>query len=192
MVDGIPIQLDPGRALLVVVDLQERLLPAIAESGRVVTRSVVLIRAARALGIPLLWTEQYKKGLGETVPEVVEAIGDAARPMEKVAFGCLGDAGFAQAASEQQKAGRGQMILVGIETHVCVLQTALKALAEGWTVYLAEDALGSRRASDRETALRRLTQAGAVPATVEMLIMEALGVAQGEKFKAILPLLKEI
>jgi nicotinamidase-related amidase len=84
------------------------------------------------------------------------------------------------------------MILVGIEAHVCVLQTALRALAEGWTVFLAEDALGSRRMSDRETALKRMVQAGCVPATVEMLIMEALGVAQGEKFKGVLPLLKEI
>jgi nicotinamidase-related amidase len=84
------------------------------------------------------------------------------------------------------------MILCGIETHVCILQTALKALGEGWTVFLAEDAISSRRASDRDTALRRMAQAGAVPATTEMLIMEALQCAGGEKFKAILPLVREI
>lgn len=184
-----PIELQPEDALLVVVDLQEKLLPAIAERERVVKRSLVMIRAAQTLGIPILWTEQYKKGLGDTVAEVKDAIGEAARPMEKVAFGCLCDEAV---AAETKVSGKRQMILVGIEAHVCVLQTALKALAEGWTVFLAEDALGSRRMSDRETALRRLAQAGCVPATVEMLIMEALGVAQGEKFKSVLPLLKEI
>lgn len=189
MTHNSPIQLHPEAAVLVVVDLQERLLPAIAERERVVARSRVMIQAARALGIPILWTEQYKRGLGETVPEIREAIGDAAAPLEKLAFGCLGDPAFAAAA---QAGGRSQMILVGIEAHVCVLQTALAARAAGWTVFIAEDALGSRRMSDRATALARLAQAGCVPATVEMLIMEALGVAGGEKFKAILPLVKEI
>lgn len=189
MAEATPIQLHPDQALLVVVDLQERLMPAIAERERVVKRSLVMIQAARTLGIPLLWTEQYKKGLGETLPEVREAIGEAARPMEKVAFGCLCDD---QVAAAARASGRTQMILVGVEAHVCVLQTALTARAGGWTVFVAEDAVGSRRMSDRETALRRLAQAGCVPASVEMLIMEALGVAQGEKFKGVLPLVKEI
>jgi nicotinamidase-related amidase len=184
-----PIQLDPAQALLVVVDLQERLLPAIDENERVVKRSLVLIQAAKVLGIPILWTEQYKKGLGETVAPVREAIGDAARPMEKTAFGCLSDKAIAEAAGAT---GRRQMILAGVEAHVCVMQTALRALTEGWTVFLAEDAVGSRRPSDRETGIRRMTQAGCVPATTEMLIMEALGCGQGERFKAVLPLVKEI
>lgn len=187
-----PIQLNPAHALLMVVDMQERLLPAIHESARVVARARVLIQAAKILGLPIVWTEQYKKGLGETDPAIAEAIGDAARPMEKMAFGCLGDAAICKATDELAAMGRKQIILCGIETHVCVLQTALKALEAGATVFIAEDATGSRRASDRETALRRLAQAGAVPATVEMLIMEALVVAGGEIFKAILPLLKEI
>lgn len=184
-----PIQLKLDEAVLVVVDLQERLLPAIAERERVVARSRVMIQAARVLGIPILWTEQYKKGLGETAAEIREAIGEAAAPLEKMAFGCLGDPAFAATAGA---GGASQMILIGIEAHVCVLQTALAARAAGWTVFIAEDALGSRRPSDRATALARMTQAGCVPATVEMLIMEALGAAGGEKFKAILPLLKEI
>lgn len=184
-----PIQLQPENTLLMVVDLQERLLPAIHEHARVTVRAEVLIKAARVIGLPILWTEQYKKGLGETVPQIVEAIGDAAQPMEKLAFGCLGDEAIAQAA---RATGKTQMILCGIETHVCILQTALKALGEGWTVFLAEDAISSRRASDRDTALRRMAQAGAVPATAEMLIMEALQCAGGDKFKAILPLLREL
>ena len=189
---SMPIQLNPAHALLMVVDLQERLLPVIHDRDRVVARTRVLIQAAIILGLPILWTEQYKKGLGATVPAVAEAIGDIARPLEKMAFGCLGDAAIAKAVGDLDAAGRKQIILCGIETHVCILQTALQALGTGHTVFVAEDATGSRRANDRETALRRLTQAGAVPATVEMLIMEALAVAGGENFKAILPLLKEI
>lgn len=184
-----PIHFSPTDAVLVVVDMQERLLPAIAEGERVVKRAAVMIEAAKILGIPVIWAEQYKKGLGETDPAIAAAIGEAAKPLEKMAFGCLGDPALSQAVAQT---GRRQLLLVGIETHVCVLQTALKGLHEGYTVFLAEDATSSRRPSDRETALRRMTQAGVVPASVEMLIMEALECAGGEKFKAILPLLKEI
>lgn len=184
-----PIRLQPDNALLMVVDLQERLLPSIDEHERITWRSEVLIKAARILGIPIIWTEQYRKGLGLTVPKIAEAIGDAALPMEKMAFGCLGDEAIAHAAGAF---GRRQMILCGIETHVCIFQTAIKAIEDGWTVFLAEDAISSRRPGDRETALRRMALAGAVEASVEMLIMEALGCAGGEKFKAILPLLRDI
>lgn len=183
-----PIQLNPDQSLLMVVDLQERLLPLIDRREAVLKRAAALIRATRILGWPIVWTEQYRKGLGATDPSIVEAIGEAAQPLEKVAFGCLDDAAIAETV---RAAGRSQLILCGIETHVCILQTTLRALDNDREVFLAEDAIGSRRPTDRETALRRLTQAGAVPATVEMLIMEGLRVAGGEKFKAILPLLKE-
>ena len=178
-----------NQVLLMVVDLQERLLPAIDLRERVLARSILLIRALKILGAPMIWTEQYRKGLGPTDPAIVEAIGDAAQPLEKTAFGCLDDPTIRLAC---ESTGRAQLILCGIETHVCILQTALRALEAGLQVYIAEDAVGSRRPGDRETALRRLAQAGAVPATVEMLIMELLGVAQGERFKAVLPLLKQI
>ncbi len=188
-----PIQLDLQQALLLVVDLQERLLPAIDEKERVLKRSAVLIKAARILGMPIIWSEQYKKGLGNTDPAICAALGAGADcacplPLEKMAFGCLGDPAILQAVNES---GRKQLILIGIETHVCILQTALKGLELGFDVFLAEDAIGSRRASDRQTALCRMRQAGCVPASVEMLIMESLRVAGGDKFKVILPLLKD-
>ena len=182
-----PVKLNPNDALLMVVDFQERLLPAIHGREDIVRRTVVMIKAARILGLPIIWTEQYRKGLGSTDAAIVDAIGDAAEPIEKLAFSGLGDENV---AATVKALGRSQLILCGIEAHVCILQTALRGLELGWEVFLAEDAIGSRRPSDRETGLRRLMQAGAVPATVEMLIMEALGVAGGEKFKAILPLLK--
>lgn len=180
-------RLSVQNALLMVVDLQDRLLPAIHDNQAVLGRSGIMIKAARVLDIPIIWTEQYRRGLGPTNPAIAEAIGDAAEPMEKMAFGCLGDAAIAEAV---RASGRTQLILIGIETHVCIMQTALAALEDGLQVFLAEDAISSRRASDRETALRRMAQAGAIPASVEMLIMELLVVAGGEKFKAILPLLK--
>ncbi len=183
-----PVKLNPNDALLMVVDLQERLLPSIHDREEIVRRAVVMIRAARILELPIIWTQQYRKGLGSTEAAIVEAIGDAAEPIEKLAFGCLGDEDVAAAV---KALGRSQLILCGIEAHVCILQTALRGIELGWEVFLAEDAIGSRRPSDRETGLRRLMQAGAIPATVEMLIMEALGVAGGGGFKAILPLLKE-
>jgi len=187
-----PIQFKPDQAILMVVDMQEKLLPFIHEKDRVLARAAVLIRAARILDLPIVWTEQYRKGLGLSVPRIVEAIGDAVQPREKLAFGCLGDEAICGVAARYAEAGRRQIVLCGIETHVCILQTALKGIEDGFTVFLAEDATGSRRAGDRDSALRRLAQAGAVPASVEMLIMEALGVAGGDKFKAILPLLREV
>ena len=181
-------QFDSQRAVLVVVDLQEKLLPAIHDHAAILQRCSVLIRAARILEIPIVWTEQYVKGLGSTVEPIAEVLRGAAEPMEKMAFGCFGDENI---ACELAGLGRDQMILCGVEAHVCVLQTALAALGDGYAVFLAQDALGSRRPADRDAALRRLAQSGAVPATVEMLIMEGLKLAGTEKFKACLPLFKE-
>jgi nicotinamidase-related amidase len=180
-------QLNIDDALLMVIDLQEKLLPAIHEGEAVVGRAVTLIRAARILDIPIVWTEQYKKGLGATDSRIADAIGDAVQPLEKICFGGFNDNAIARAAADS---GRRQLILCGIEAHICVLQTALWALNHGWVVFFAQDAVGSRRPGDRETALARLRHAGAVPASVEMLVMEALGRAGTAQFKQILPLLK--
>jgi len=164
-------------------------MPTIDERERVVRRCVRLIRGARILGVPILWTEQYRKGLGPTVPEIVEAIGDAAAPMEKMHFGCLDD----EAVRGRVEATRRRTLaLCGIEAHVCIMNTALRALEDGMRVAVAEDAVGSRRASDRETALRRMTQAGVIPATVEMLLMEWMRESGTPRFKKVLPLLKDV
>jgi nicotinamidase-related amidase len=173
--------------LLMVVDIQERLLPAIYEADRVSRQSVKLIEGAKILGVPIVWTEQYKKGLGESTPEIRQAIGDSAKPLEKLTFGCLADEGI---AAEVQRQGRKAVVLCGIETHICVMQTAFSALDKGLTVALAEDAVSSRRAGDHETGLARMRAAGVVPATVEMLFMEWMEVAGTDTFKRMLPLLK--
>lgn len=181
-------QLKLDKALLAVIDMQEKLLAAIREREHIAQRIELLVRAARILGVPILWTEQYRKGLGPTAASIAGAIGDAAQPIEKMSFGCFGDECAARAAA---LTGRNQIILCGIEAHVCVLQTALSALATGWGVFVVEDGVSSRRGLDRDVALSRMTQAGAVSVTAEMAIMELLGTADHEKFGELLPLIKE-
>jgi len=183
-----PKQLDPTCALLVVIDLQDKILPHIHRWEQVVKRACLFIRAAKIIGIPILWSEQYRKGLGNTVEAITDAIGDAAVPMEKMAFGCLCDDAINEAAIGS---GCRQLILCGIESHVCVLQTVMKALEDDWDVFLLVDAMSSRHQSDHEIGIKRMIQAGAVPTTAEMLIMESLMMAGGERFKAILPMLKD-
>ncbi len=172
---------------LMVVDLQDRLLPAIHEHERVSAQAVKLIEGAKIIGVPIVWTEQYKKGLGDSSPEIKRAIGDAAKPLEKMTFGCLDDDGIKK---QVNNLGRKTLVLCGIEAHVCVLQTALRALDDGMKVVLAEDAVSSRKASDCSAGIARMYREGVIPATVEMLLMEWMQVAGTETFKKVLPLLK--
>ncbi len=172
---------------VLVVDIQERLLPAIHEGSRMSAQSVRLIQGARVIGVPILWTEQYKKGLGDTTPEIKSAIGDAATPLEKMAFGCLDDENVKKQFSDLK---RGTLVLCGIEAHVCVLQTAMRALDEGIRVVLAEDAVSSRKPTDCAAGIARMYHEGVVPATVEMLLMEWMKIAGTETFKKILPIIK--
>lgn len=181
------VQLQPDKALLAVIDMQEKLLPAIAEREHITRRVELLVRAARILEVPIIWTEQYPKGLGPTVSSIAKLIGDAARPIEKKSFGCFGDECVMRAASIT---GRIQLLVCGVEAHVCVLQTALSAMVNGWTVFVVEDGVGSRRPLDRNVALSRMAQAGTIPVTAEMAIMEMLGTAEHEKFGEILQLIK--
>lgn len=172
---------------LLVVDVQARLMPQIHESERVNAQCVKLIEGAKVLGIPIVWTEQYKKGLGDSTAEIIAAVGDAARPMEKLEFGCLDNAAVLEAV---KALGRPNLVLCGIEAHICVTQTALRGLEEGLNIVVAEDAVSSRRERDAEIGIARMRKAGAVPANVEMLLMEWLGAAGTPEFKQILPIIK--
>jgi nicotinamidase-related amidase len=176
------------RSVLVVVDLQQKLLPAIDGKERVLGRARLLIRAARELELPLVLTTQYERGLGPTVPEVIaEAAG--AKPVDKVAFGCFGSQDFLARLSTFP--GRDQLLVAGIESHICVAQTVLGAIGKGYRVHVAADAVGSRRAEDREVGLRRMERAGAVISTTEMAVYELLGRSDGAAFKRLLPYLKD-
>lgn len=179
--------LDPKRAMLVVVDLQERLLPAIHERERVLHNSLLLIRLAQVLEFPVLLTTQNRRGLGDLVPEITLA-SPKVPPVDKVAFGCFGSPDFE--ARVAQFAVRDQFLVAGVESHICVAQTVLGALAKGFTVHVAGDAVGSRTAENRVVGLRRMEAAGAVVSSAEMAIYELLGRSDAAAFKAMLPHLR--
>jgi len=180
------LRLTRAKAGLVVVDVQKRLLPAIFERQRVVQNTVRLIQAAAILQVPIFATEQYRKGLGPTVPEVAAAIPGFA-PMEKLAFSACGAAGFV-AALEQKNVS--EAILCGIEAHVCVSQTCLDLLEKGFRVFVAADAVSSRTPENYRVGLGRMRAAGAVIVSTEMVLFELLEQAGTAEFKQILNLVK--
>ena len=182
-----PSLLRPERTALVVVDLQQKLLPAIAERDRVLRNSVLLLRLADILALPVLLTTQYERGLGATVPEVLEAA-PAATPVDKVSFGCFGSPEFTGRLAAL--GGRDQIVVAGIESHICVAQTVLGALERGYTVHVASDAVGSRSEENRQVGLGRMERAGALVSSTEMAIYELLGRSDGAAFKRMLPFLK--
>lgn len=174
--------LDPARAALVVVDLQERFAGAIEGWEPIVQRASVLGRAAALTGIPAIVTEQYPKGLGPTVEPVATAL-EGVMPLEKTDFPATRADGF-------DLAGRDQALVCGVETHVCVLQTVLDLLSRGTEVHVVVDATGSRSAVDRETALERMALAGAIPTTVEAAGFELIGSADHPAFRDFQALIK--
>ena len=171
-------RLTAGSSMLCVVDVQERLVPAMADGVAVVDRCRRLAEAARLLGVAAVVTEQYRKGLGATVPQLA---GLLPPPLEKLAFSCCGAEGFWEAIPQPV----GQIVLCGLETHVCVAQTALDLLAAGYAVFLAVDAIGSRHAVDRDVALRRLEAAGSVPTTSEAILFEWCRSAAHPQFQSV-------
>lgn len=176
-----------GDAVLVLVDVQERLASAMSRRDEVVSGCLLLARAARILGIPVIVTRQYPRGLGEVVPEFTPLVADAV-VVDKVAFDCMREPAFASALDAS---GRRQVVLVGMEAHICITQTALALLGEGYDVHVAADGVCSRRDRDRDGALDRLRAAGVVVTTVESVIYEALGEAGTPAFREVLALVKE-
>jgi len=169
---------------LVVIDIQERLGAAMPEKvlARVIRNVTLLMTAAHRLGIPVTVSEQYPKGLGPTDARIAAAIPPAARRIEKTCFSCADAEGFAPVIDD---AGRRQVILAGMESHVCVLQTAMDLLAAGFHPFVVEDAVCSRKLENYENALQRLQAAGAVIATAESVVFEWLRDARHEHFKAL-------
>jgi nicotinamidase-related amidase len=173
---------------LLVVDIQEAFAPHIHHWEPLLARCAVMIKAARALGLPITATEQNPSKLGHTVAPIA-ALLDGVPLFEKMAFSAL-----RVPAVWNRIAARGpvNLILVGIESHVCILQTALTALGMGTAVtpYLPLDAIGSRRVLDRDTAFRRLEQGGAVATTVESVILEIVQEAGTDRFRSVLSLIR--
>jgi nicotinamidase-related amidase len=180
--------LDRSEVALVVIDLQSKLLPAIFESERVVRNSQLLLRLAQVLKIPALLTTQYARGLGDLVKEIAEAV-PGAGPMDKTSFGCFGDATFLHRLKEIAPRAR-TLLVAGVESHICVAQTALGALDAGFLVHVAGDATSSRSSENWQAGLKRMERAGAVISSTEMMIYELLGQSGTWEFKTMLPLLR--
>lgn len=166
---------------LLVVDVQERLLPVIHESERVVENARWLIGVARRLEVPVLVSEQYPRGLGHSAPELLEAAPEGA-VMEKIHFSC---ADSPECRERIHRAGRRQVVVAGIEAHVCVLQTALGLLGQGLEVYVVADAVSSRRREDAELALARLRAEGVRVVGREMVAFEWLHRAGTDTFREV-------
>lgn len=174
---------------LVVIDVQERLLPHIDGAEDVVKNIQQLIAAAKVLGLSVRATEQYPRGLGSTVEEVLECIRDCDghRVDEKIMFSCRECESL---FSELSDSGISKLLLVGIETHVCIAQTALDLMASGFEIYIAVDAVGARKPIDHHVGLRRLEASGCTLTTTEAAMFEWCVEAGSEKFKQISKLVK--
>lgn len=177
--------LDRQSSRLLVIDLQEKLVPAMHESERLLASVGLLVEAAGRLGVPASASEQYPQGLGCTVSPVCERLSPRPAKLEFSALACL-DWPLAGTAAT----GRDQIVIAGIEAHVCVLQTAFDLMANGYRVVIAADAVSSRSPRDIELALRRLDGAGATITSVESIIFEWLRTAEHPEFKTISALLK--
>ncbi len=181
-----PLLIDSGQSCLCLIDVQERLTPAMADPDGVVAACGILLRAASRLGLPVLISEQYSKGLGPTVAALDDAR-EGVAPVEKSAFSCLREPGWRERFNGL---GKRQAVLCGIEAHVCVLQTALDLVADGAAVFVVADAVGSRSNASRDAALARMAAAGVAVVTVEMVLFEWLGDAGHYAFKDISGLIK--
>ena len=178
--------LDRHQTQALCVDIQERLLPHIHGHDELVRRSATLIRGLRILDVPIIVTEQYTKGLGTTVPEIASALGTH-QPIEKMSFSCCGNPDVEAALLGSR---RHQIIVFGIEAHVCVQQTVLDLLAHGQKVVVIDDCVSSRSANDARVAIERMRQAGAVVSTMESVLFELLRVSGTQEFKSISALVK--
>lgn len=178
--------LSAGASLLLVVDVQERLAPAIEGGAAVIERVRTLIRAARLLDIPVLATEQYPRGLGPTVAEVAALLPPGA-VLEKIHFSCAAEPGF---LDRVRAFSRPQILVAGTEAHVCVLQTAFGLKEAGFSVHVAADAVGSRDPANRSLALDRMRLAGIPAVSTEMAVFEWLHRADHPVFKDVLALIK--
>jgi nicotinamidase-related amidase len=179
--------LSAADSVLVLIDIQEKFRPTIAGIDDMIKRTAILARAAVRLGVPILATEQYPKALGPTVPELKCCLPDSQAYLPKMCFSSAACVPFREALAA---AGRKQVVLAGIETHVCVLQTALELVASGHSVYVVEDAVSSRKLSDRQAALERMSRRGVERITSEMALFEWLRQAGTPEFKEIQALIK--
>ena len=179
--------LDAAETALVVVDMQEAFRHSIHEFEQIASRISMAIRGFQILNLPVIVTEQYPKGLGSTAGEIRAVLPDALEPIEKTAFSSCGAAEFVAAL---EHTGARQVLVCGIEAHVCVNQTTHDLLARGLQVHLLTECINSRSAHNRETGLAKMQQSGALPSSIEMSLFELMRDAAHKQFKAVQKLIK--
>jgi nicotinamidase-related amidase len=171
-------KLDPKRAALVVIDVQEGFRKAVDGFDRLAAATATMVQGAALMGLPVIVTEQYPKGLGPTVSEVAERLPGGVEPLAKTVFSAVRAEGFGLE-------GRDQAVVCGVETHVCVSQTTLDLLEAGAEVHVVSDGVGSRSAANKELGLAKMERAGAWRTSVETALFELLGGADSESFRPV-------
>ncbi len=180
--------LQPEECVLVVVDIQEKLLPPIFNKEQLVRNSQLLIRLAKIIGLPIVATTQYSKGLGGTVPEI-NCLLEGVATYDKLEFSCFGSDQFC-GEMKSLPSGRNTLLVCGMEAHICVMQTVLGGLNRGYLVHVAADAAGSRAESNWKIGLKRMESAGAVISSTEMMMYELMRASGTPVFKEMLKYLK--
>ncbi len=180
--------LEADQCALIVIDIQERLLPPIFQKEQLIRNAQLLIRAAGIMKIPALVTTQYVKGLGGTVQDIASLLPET-EPVDKNLFSCFGSEDFCRLL-KRLPGNRNTVLLCGMESHICVAQTALAALRDGYIVHVASDAVSSRTEWNWKIGLERMKSAGAVISSTEMMIYEMMRSSSSSAFKEILPYLK--
>jgi nicotinamidase-related amidase len=178
------------KSQLLIVDVQQKLLGAISGKEKVVEACVRLVRAARLLDVPITISEQYPQGLGPTVDPIREAFANSGFVLDKVEFSCLKNEALRERLHELRRKGRPQVVVGGIEAHVCVLQSAIDLEAQGFESFVVADAIGSRDKTSAKRAISRLLKSGADVVDSEMVLFEWLERAGTQEFKELQALIK--
>ncbi len=176
----------PDKCILLIIDIQEKILPVIKDNQQVVSNTLKLIKGFKVLNIPVFYTEQYPKGLGHTLIEIKNELGNS-ELFEKMSFSCIGANNLFIRLNELK---RNQIIVCGIEAHVCVQQTVLDLLANDYQVNVAADAVSSRKEKDYSVALKRMENHGAEITTTESILFELLNICGTDQFKQISKIVK--
>jgi len=179
--------LDGAQTALAIIDVQEAFRGSISDFAELAARIALVAHAAQLLNIPLIVTEQYPKGLGHTANEIRAVLPDQLKVIEKTAFSSCGAQSF---ETELERTGARQILVCGIEAHICVNQTAHDLLARGFQVHLLTDCITARAAQNKQIALFKMQQSGAIPSSTEMALFELLRDARHEQFKSIQKLIK--
>jgi nicotinamidase-related amidase len=177
----------PEYAALLVIDMQEKLFPAMSGKETLETNTVKLIKGAQEFGIPVIVTEQNPVGLGPTIPSIASLLPDM-EPLRKFSFSCPREKGFADVLAGLRKQNRFQILLAGIEAHICIYQTAMDL--RGHDIQVVADCISSRTPENRDTAIRRMETEGLRMTTTEMILFELLGTSTSEQFKNISAIVK--